>query len=114
MLNYIDWDFLKGFMGCDFKDLLKGQLSENRADMGLYDTLRRIDYSMLMCQLFDIRGSDYSNWEKEDWVYVIIASLTSSEIHCRFGGLDANGKVSSLHSLLTSHIVSHPQRERPS
>jgi hypothetical protein len=113
MVYYADWDFLKGYLGPDYEFLLKGQLSKNRADTDLYDTLRRIDYSMLMCQLFDMRGSDYSNWAKKIG-YVLIASLTSSGIRCRFGGSNANAKVSSLH--LLTHIVFrfHLQRERPS
>jgi len=68
--NVTNWDFLKGFLWCDlgFKYLVKGQLAKNQAERGLHNILCKMDYSMLMCQLFDMRGSEYSNWAKEDWV----------------------------------------------
>jgi hypothetical protein len=47
---------------------IKGKLLQNRSEKDLSATLYKMDFTLLMHQLFYMRGYKYRNWKKEDWV----------------------------------------------
>jgi hypothetical protein len=62
----------------DLEFIIKGKLSQNWVEKDLPATVYDMDFTLLMHQLFDMRGDKYRNWHKED------------------GGLITSEKVSSI------------------
>ena len=67
--NYFraDWDYLPGFLNRDIHNRLPGKLVHNPTETNpLKDTLRNLDYSVLMTQLFNRKEAPYDQLSGQD------------------------------------------------
>lgn len=62
---YADWDYAKGTI--DFEYCFKGKLLQNKAEARMRSTMRNMDYSILINEMFESKPGTYSHWLKENW-----------------------------------------------
>ena len=94
---YVDWNYLKGLVTLEDDWFhFKGKLSSNPMEKDIYATPRSIDYSLLMCQLFDMRGRNYSSWAKEHWLCIdCVTDLFTDTLPLWWLDRKRKGKLSS-------------------
>ena len=62
---YPDWDYAKGCL--EFGSCFKGELIRNKAEARLSSTVRGMEYSTLINEIFVCKRGPYSHWSKDAW-----------------------------------------------
>ncbi|EGN97470.1 hypothetical protein SERLA73DRAFT_184189 [Serpula lacrymans var. lacrymans S7.3] len=68
LYNETNWDYLRGYIIADLQFHVPGKVLQNQSDKQLNQTLRNIDYAILMDEMFDSKKDPYLNLSKQDWV----------------------------------------------